>query len=590
MRRRLLAFASAAALAVGGLVGIAATEAGAASSCDGGSFPAATSIHSNFNLRCIIESADSDNEMRLHDFSFAQYHRGAARTVSVQVNSGSGGQLIGASGTFSAADVNRTVTATGIQADGTLKPTTNQECADIKARTFIKSVTGTTIANLSVAPGKDTDNTRTATISVYSGQKLAAATASVFNTCDAQREITGTGIPAGTKITKYVNPNLVVLSAAATSTSTSTKTIKTKNLNIQITNSTSRSVTDAATTAASTTVTSATANFKTGAVSAGGDVGATVSSTCLPAGTTISSVSSATTIVVSAPATCTSSSTPAGKTLSIGGDPTQSSARAITDAVRVNAGDHITSATANFQNSDIGLPIVIGSTTYTVVTRVSSSDVTVTPAITADAPATNAIIGIPSGTAPLQADVVIQGANYINLDPTFVPGSDPCTDGTYEGTTVSGRWYNPGFFQAAAFGGSTPPASASPAIAQLAFPTSVVTFAAYVTPEGTDSVVTGNHYDIVFPNLPTGIAVCPGTTQASNWRVLGSSSGTQIYPSGWGQPDTAAVRYIQLASDTSSVAGLTLDETGTPTDLPTSSCTAKASFTVLASAFTQCGY
>lgn len=61
----------------------------------------------------------------------------------------------------------------------------------------------------------------------------------------------------------------------------------------------SRSVTDGATTASSTTVTSATANFTAA------DVGAGISGGSIPGGATISSVTNATTVVVSAAATST---------------------------------------------------------------------------------------------------------------------------------------------------------------------------------------------------------------------------------------------------------------------------------------------
>ena len=61
----------------------------------------------------------------------------------------------------------------------------------------------------------------------------------------------------------------------------------------------SRTVADGATTAASTTLTSATATF------VAGDVGAAISGGSIPAGTTIASVTNATTVVLSAAATAT---------------------------------------------------------------------------------------------------------------------------------------------------------------------------------------------------------------------------------------------------------------------------------------------
>jgi len=116
---------------------------------------------------------------------------------------------------------------------------------------------------------------------------------------------------------------------------------------VTLDNGTIRSVTDGVTAASSTTLTSATANF----VSA--DVGRIVTGTNLPQYDTIASVTNPTTAVLTTAATASG----VGQTLTIGADETTSTARELTDGQATLGSSTWTSASANFQPSDVGMAV-----------------------------------------------------------------------------------------------------------------------------------------------------------------------------------------------------------------------------------------
>lgn len=141
---------------------------------------------------------------------------------------------------------------------------------------------------------------------------VTSATA-FFNQSDINATITGTGIPASTTIVSVQSATSATLSAAATATGSGLSIVITRVGGDWVGQNygtwqcvpaylMGRTVGDGATTSASTTVTSATAAFNSQ------DVGAIIATTNLPAGTTIASVTNATTVVVSAAATATGSS------------------------------------------------------------------------------------------------------------------------------------------------------------------------------------------------------------------------------------------------------------------------------------------
>jgi hypothetical protein len=132
-----------------------------------------------------------------------------------------------------------------------------------------------------------------------------------------------------------------------------------------------RTVTDGVTVTGSPTLTSATAAFTTA------DVGNPITGTNIPASTTISGYTSATSVTLSKNATASGSPV----TFKIYGDGN----RTVTDAVTTNGSATITSATAYFTAADVGRPVV--GTTLTAGTTIAS--VQSTTSATLSAAATN---------------------------------------------------------------------------------------------------------------------------------------------------------------------------------------------------------
>lgn len=134
--------------------------------------------------------------------------------------------------------------------------------------------------------------TRTLTdgITTNNSPTLTSATAA-FTSGDVGNPITGTNIPAATKILSRTSATTVTLSKNATGNAA--------NVVFKIYGDGNRTVTDATTTSGSQTLTSATAYFTSA------DIGKPVVGSAIPAGTTIQSVTNTTTAVMSAHATQT---------------------------------------------------------------------------------------------------------------------------------------------------------------------------------------------------------------------------------------------------------------------------------------------
>jgi len=131
------------------------------------------------------------------------------------------------------------------------------------------------------------------------------------------------------------------------------------------------------------------------------------------------------------------------------------------------------------------------------------------------------------------------------LNPTLVAGSAPCAADQAAGFGIEGTWLNPGSFVGGAF--ATQPAGTK-AIGEILFTTSVINYGAYVVemPATTDPLIGGAHYNIVFPNVPTSLALCPstatspGTALSIGINSLGVSQAA--IPTGVGRPNTGQLR------------------------------------------------
>jgi hypothetical protein len=317
---------------------------------------------------------------------------------------------------------------------------------------------------------------------------------------------------------------------------------------LTIENSNVRSVTDATLVAGPPDqVTSATANFTaadvglsiTGTNIANGYLGGTLALPTLPG-----------TLPTTMDITGATITPGAGQTVTIGGTVETTTTRTINDG-QFTATNQITSAAnaARFQTSDVGLRVSGTGITQPcyILTRNSASLVTLTSACNdGSAGTTKAItIGEPSRTAPLSTDTVLNQGVQLPLNPALVAGSAPCTADQSAGFGIEGTWFNPGSFVGGAF--ATQPAGTK-AIGEILFSTSVINYGAYVIemPATTDPLIGGAHYNIVFPNVPTTLALCPSTATSPG---LGFSIGlnatgvsTAAIPTGQGRPGTAQLR------------------------------------------------
>jgi hypothetical protein len=381
------------------------------------------------------------------------------------------------------------------------------------------------------------------------------------------------------------------------------------------------------------------------------DVGRSISGTTISAGSTISAVRTCT----ASPANCLNPAF-AGYTaavvngiteasqadltgavakpnqISVGAEETVTTARIINDQTYTGQGGQtITSATAGFSASDIGLPISgCGVQTYADSGTNNSATPSDHPtgqnyitAVGTDGANTwattagplygnsfgvipngdydandptsgpqkfsctqafgsygiNLTIGQPSSSAPATGDAMSMITSTLNESPTLVPGADACTANTYEGTTIMGQWYNPGTIGAsAAFSGYTgattqsvsvsfspslsltPIKAVSGSIGAIKYPTSVVSFWAFVSQRTASETVGGKSFPagsakITLPWVPTLLALCDTGSEgiSSEYLFGGTSIGTQSVASGTARP-SVALRGLKTGVTTGNVA------------------------------------
>lgn len=369
--------------------------------------------------------------------------------------------------------------------------------------------------------------------------------------------LTASGLPAGVFIKTFTDATHAVLNANATGTFTGRKWT--------LENTTSRTVTDGATTSGSGTVTSATANFQAG------DVGRTITGTNMAHGAKITARASATSITVAPVATATGT----GQTLSVGPAANQSTARTVHDGQTTATQTSLTSASASFQSWDKDLPITgagIPAGDY-IKTVTNATTVVLNVAATATSTTAALVIGQPSATAPGNNDTALNLGAELDLNPSLVAGSDACGLNTPEGFVITGGWLNPGSFVSGLADSSTDVSLNKPVIGELAVPTAVVTFNGYVeqVPASTaGESQTAAHYDIIFPFLPTALALCnPGTAGiASTFNNLAVSHAQSAnLPSNVGPPSSAQIRALKdiTTASVSSTAFLHIRASNTST-------------------------
>jgi hypothetical protein len=294
-------------------------------------------------------------------------------------------------------------------------------------------------------------------------------------------------------------------------------------------------------------VTSGSANFRAA------DVGKSIEGPCLRHGSVVTAVAGGTSATVNQTAI---SSTATG-TLTIGEEQPSSTTRQVKDGHSTMASATVTSASANFQATDVNLPIT-GSPCIPAGDNIKTVTNATTVVLSAAATCSNSnlvlTIGLPNRDAPVNGDVMTQlgsesDLKLFNPDLNEVQGDDPCSANTAEGLNFQGQWYNPGSFQAGVLGAYPQASLTSPAIAQIVVRTNAAAWAGYVTQVKAGMAGESQaaaHYDVTWPVWPLGsLAMCPAPSTlgaAWSWQYNGITVTQQGLLAGLGTPGTQTVR------------------------------------------------
>ena len=116
-------------------------------------------------------------------------------------------------------------------------------------------------------------------------------------------------------------------------------------------------------------------------------------------------------------------------------------------------------------------------------------------------------IGGPGANAPRDGDSMASLGAAISLNPALVTTSDDCNKNTYEGFQIIGTWKTPRNPLATLQNYTTAGSIGAPvavSTGQILYPTSLITFVAYIRPQRTGGLgpVTpaGSHFEFVFPS------------------------------------------------------------------------------------------
>lgn len=370
---------------------------------------------------------------------------------------------------------------------------------------------------------------------------------------DLRRPISGTGVAGGAFITTVLPAACTVACTSATVSKAGTAAAAHA---VKVEHTTARTLQDATvTTGAASNLSSATAKFVLA------DVGKSVSGGAFSAGSKITGFVSALAVTVAPVATAAS----ALDTITIGGTQyagavptyTETWHRQIAKTTGATCALSVLTSLAaggGFRATDVGLKVqfmLIGVPGLaTKITLQTATTATLAAPCPAAAAWDRVVIGEAGANAPTNGDVMFAMGTTLNLNPVLVATGDDCNKNTYEGFSTIGKYFNPGSYLTAAVLGAPLDMSS----AQIAIPTSVLTFAAYLTPVATDALQLGQHYDFIFPSLPTSLAVCtpglgvPPTSTVKTGISLGFTSTTATaspsLPTGSGNPSAPGLRNI----------------------------------------------
>jgi hypothetical protein len=208
------------------------------------------------------------------------------------------------------------------------------------------------------------------------------------------------------------------------------------------------------------------------------------------------------------------------------------SARYVTNGTS-NGTKVISSATARFAKTDIGLPVVfnpaIPAAAGARIAAVAANGSTATLASPVNIPAASNrrfTVGVPTKTAPATNDVAGTLAILLKVNPTVSPTSPPCAADKVSGFQIPLLWKNPGAYNTVVNGAQNQFSGTSPAatsIAQFDFNTSSTSFSGYLEQNYTvtGTVAGPSSYTVRYTFLPITVGLCPGTGDAVTFNFNG---------------------------------------------------------------------
>jgi hypothetical protein len=495
-----------------------ASPAGAANGCTAGEFPSTFAAQSGLKVACHTDPGTTANHIDVHDAPNVEYHHGAARNVSL-VGSPSSFATNSTVLMFAAVTLKNTDLRRPINAFCTKNATAgNNNCATAVAKDSVFAG-GTFI--IALAPAACTTACTSATLSQPA--KLIGGTS---------------GIPI-IGVVEHTN---------------------------------NRFLDDVSCAAAGSTITSSDAKF------VATDIGKSVSGGPIEDGTFITSVTATVATLNQAHASaCTTAAGHPGDQITIGGATFVGGVAQLFDAdpmaiqlsnttgggqgftcsgstLAMTAGAKLD--TGGFNANYIGLTVAVkgSGVAYTnlkinAVSTAGNSSATVAPACPAGVTATvgAAAVSTKGAGAPTNGAAMMSLGAELNLNPALVATQDDCNLATYEGFGVIGGWTNPG----SSYAGNTSTPRVS--VAQIIFPTSVISFNGFIAPHRGGDAVAGAHYDFTFPLLPTSLAVCatpPGEIQLTLGMNPTTISAVPFLATGSGNVGDPPVRQLLPSTGT----------------------------------------
>jgi hypothetical protein len=476
--------------------------------------PASQGNSSGLIVACTFSSTGVSAALTISDYADAVWHFGAARTVAVGVT--------------------RTGTNPGTVSGSNLKTCATNNTAT--AATCFGVASSNPAGSLALGTGPNTDFNH----SVENPASSATLTAQLVSAGSFVKAVSGTTITLSKPLITTGWPNCVGTYVSGCTSAP---------VKVLVSNDSGRTLKDGVTAASSATVTSATAHFCGGASTCTGpsDVGKTFSGGDLPDGSTISTVNSLTSVTL----TCTGCiggftgvSAASALVIAMSNNPQPTSARYVTNGSTAGT-KVITSTTAEFANSDIGLnvtfnPVVTGvCASCSRITAVAADGSTATVQNPVNLPTgTNRkfTIGSPTKTAPATKDVAGFLAILLQVNPSVSPTSPPCAANKVSGFQIPLLWMNPGAYNTTIAAGTNQFSGSNPdptSIAQFDFNTSATSFSGYLKQNyTTTSGVNGpSTYQVHYTFLPVTIGLCPGTGDATTWNFGGLSLKNAQVPS-----------------------------------------------------------